>query len=159
MKIDLLFNYQLRIYLSCLEKREGVASKLFDKEDKHVLLWDFDDVELEVVEASLTAIMKRYKLPKIYIVSSSPKRFHAYSFTARTFKEVIHILSATPELDVKYLRLGMVRGYYTLRITPRKNDDFTLVKILDSYVKDEVNPLDVSTSEYMTANKGGHGDA
>ena len=155
MKINFPFNYQLRVYFSRLEKREGIASKVYSKEDKHILLWDFDDSELSKIKKSLRFLQIWYKLSTIYIISSSPGRYHAYCFTSRTFREVINIISATPEIDTKYLRLGMVRGYYTLRISPRNNDRLNLVDKLISNIKPEVNPLDVSISEYLTANKGG----
>ena len=156
MKIIFPFNYQLRVYFSRLEKREGVCSNVYREDDKHILLWDFDDVRLSNIIKTLTAKQIQYKLPTIYIVTSSPKRFHAYCFVSRTFREIIHILSGTPEIDTKYLRLGMVRGYYTLRISSRTTDDFILIKTLSSFVLDEVNPLDISINEYMTTNKGVH---
>ena len=159
MKINLPFNYQLRIYCSQREEREGVASKIFKEEDKHILLWDFDNIKLNIeladIMATLINMQTQYNLPTIYVVSSSPTNYHAYCFTARSFREVIHIISATPQIDVRYLRLGMIRGYYTLRISPRKNDNFQLIEILESNLPDEVNPLDVSVSKYMTINKGG----
>ena len=154
MKINFPLNYQLRLYFSRLEKREGVASKIYKEEDKHILLWDFDNIELPIVIKSLRVLQKLYKLPTIYIVSSSVSNYHAYSFAARTFREVIHIISGTPEIDTMYLRLGLVRGYYTLRVSERKGEIFQLVKILNSVVPDEVNPLDVCVSDYMTINKG-----
>ena len=154
MKINFPFNFQLRVYFSCLEKREGACSKIFGQNDQHIALWDFDDSDLTTIKSSLRLIQLWYKLPKIYIVSSSHERYHAYSFTARSLREVINIISATPEIDTKYLRLGMVRGYYTLRISPRKNDSIKLVEILPSYMPDEVSPLDISINEYLTQNKG-----
>ena len=154
MKINFPFNFQLRVYFSRLEKREGACSKIFGQEDKHIVLWDFDNSELSKIIESLNLIQLWYKLPKIYIVSSSKNRYHAYCFTARTLREVITIISATPEIDTKYLRLGMVRGYYTLRITSRKHDDFKLVETIPSFIPDEVNPLDITIDEYMTINKG-----
>jgi len=155
MIIPLLFNCQLRVYVSRLEKRIGVCSKVYQEKDKHILLWDFDEIGLDDVIASLYCLQETYDLPSIYIVSSSPFRYHAYSFTARTFREVIHILSATPEIDLEYLRLGMARGYYTLRISERKGEAFILLHTLLSLKPDEVSPLDVSVDEYFTMNKGG----
>ena len=155
MKINFPFNFQLRVYFSSLEKREGACSKIFGQEDKHIVLWDFDDSDLTTIQASLKLIQLWYQLPAIYIVSSSPNRFHAYCFTARSLREVITIISATPEIDTKYLRLGMVRGYYTLRISSREHDKFVLIEKLASYIQDEINPLDISINDYMTTNKGG----
>lgn len=146
---------QASFYVKRLEKRTGICSQKETREDKHILLWDFDNKDLGRIMASLTRLLLRYQLPNIYIIESSPQRYHAYSFTARTFRETIHILSDTPEIDLEYLRLGMVRGYYTLRITPRQNDIFKTVKVLASIHKDEIRYDELTINEYLTTNKGG----
>ena len=157
MKVN-IGKLQFRFYVSMLEKRTGVCSQKYGSPFEHMVLWDFDRFELSEIIISLRHIQKKYKLPNIMIVQSSSKgSYHAYSFTARPLREVITVLSDTPEVDMTYLRLGMVRGYYTLRITPRKNDvSFRIVKMLWSKYPDEISPLDVTTNEYLTSNKGGH---
>lgn len=147
---------QIKFFVTILEKRIGACSNIYNSKDEHILMWDFDKAKLRNIIKSLQSVQNIYKLPNIYVVLSSPKSYHAYSFTARKFREIISILSATPEIDMKYLSLGIIRGYYTLRITPRKNDSFKLIKILESSVDDEVNPLDITVNEYLTSNKGGH---
>lgn len=148
---------QLRMYISILEKRTGINSQQYDNSDKHTLLWDFDRVSLSKITKSLMLLQRKYKLPNIMIIQSSVKgSFHAYCFTARTFREVIHILSDTPEIDITYLRLGMVRGYFTLRITPRKNEpNFKVVRTLMSVYPNETNINSMTINEYLTNNKGG----
>ncbi len=157
MKITFPLKYQLRMYFSRLEKRQGACSQIFTDNDKHILLWDFDNTPIGEIEQSLITVQQIYNLPPIYIISSSPYSYHAYCFTARPFREVIHILSAIPQVDLYYLRLGMVRGYYTLRITPRQNDTFQLVKKLPSNIPNEINPLEITLNEYWTINKGTKG--
>lgn len=147
---------QIRFYISLLEKRTGVCSQQFDNPDKHILLWDFDYASLTDIVLSLVAVQLQYHLPNIYIVQSSPDSYHAYCFASRTFREVVEILAATTTIDITYLRLGMVRGYYTLRITSRKNEpNLKTVEVLESSFINEVNPLDVTINEYLTSNKGG----
>lgn len=155
MKIT-ISNYQLRVYFSRLEKRTGVCSQKFGEADSHMLLWDFDNANLSDISNSLYKIQRRYKLPPIYIIQSSPENYHAYCFASRSFREVISILSSTPEIDENYLRLGVVRGYYTLRITPRANEFFHTVKTLFSVNPQEMEYNDITTNEYLTSNKGGH---
>lgn len=154
MIIELPFNFQLRVYFSKQEKREGVCSKIFDKKDEHILLWDFDNIDLFSITNSLEITQQFYNLPTIYVVRTSLNRYHAYCFTARSFRRTVHILSSVPEIDVEYLRLGIVRGYFTLRISERKNETFELAAILKSEFPDETNPLDVTTNEYWTNNRG-----
>jgi len=156
MKI-ILFNYQLRIYILKLEKRIGVNSQKYNDVNKHILMWDFDEASLATIYYSLYTLLKKYRLPTIYIVRSSPKKYHAYCFTARTFLQICHILSDTPKLDIAYFRIGIIRGYFTLRITPRKDEpNFKLVKIIWSIFPNETLPMDITTSTYYTSNKGGN---
>ena len=147
-------NIRLSFYVKMLEKRVGVCSVKDTKEDSHILLWDFDNERLPVITKILFDLQLKYNLPSIYILASSANSYHAYCFTARLFREIIHILSDTSCIDMMYLRLGMVRGYYTLRISKRKADDFKLIKVLPSTYCDEMSPDRVSINEYLTTNKG-----
>lgn len=146
--------YQLRIYLSKLEKRAGICSQSYNKPDKHCLLWDFDNAELEDIKLTLIGIQFIYNLPEIRIIKSSANKYHAYCFCARSLRNVINILSATPQIDMEYLRLGIVRGYFTLRISERNDSEFGLVDILKTGFIDEMSPLDVTVNEYLTSNRG-----
>ena len=148
--------FQIRVYASVLEKRIGICSQKYDKTDSHILLWDFDYMSLSKIVKSLKVIQDTYCLPVIYVIKSSPDSYHAYCFTARTFRETITILSATTTLDITYLRMGIVRGYFTLRISPRKNEPkFKLVRKLWSIYPDEAGYSDMTINEYLTSNKGG----
>jgi len=153
MKIDIFNRYRMSFYISRTEKRYGVCSPLY-KSDKHILLWDFDDTPLIKVIDSLLLVQLSYKLPTIYILESSKNRYHAYCFVSKTLQEIIHILSCTQEIDLEYLRLGMVRGYYTLRFSPRKGETFKLIKTLKSDIPEETSPFDVTINQYYTTNKG-----
>lgn len=146
---------QIKVYFDWLEEREGVCSQHDSGEDKHMLLWDFDDSDLKSITSALQAQQSLYNLPTIYILSSSPNKYHAYCFACRTLREIIHILSATPQIDLQYLRLGMIRGYYTLRITPRENDTFKIVRVLPSMKEIEIEQDSITINKYLTANKGG----
>lgn len=155
MKINLLFNTELNIYFNRLYKRQGVCSQKFNEPARHITIWDFDEASYNDIVRSLKRVQRKYNMPTIYIVTSSVNHYHAYSFTSRTLKDVIHILSDTEFICDTYLRLGMVRGYYTLRISPRKNECMLLVSRLISDKPDEMLPSEVTISEYITYNKGG----
>lgn len=159
MIINLPYNYELKVYLNKLEKRVGICSNNIDiKKDEHCLLWDFDETSLENIHNCLKHIQQQFRLPDIYIVESSPHNYHAYSFTARPFLRTIHILSGTPFIDSAYLRMGVVRGYFTLRISKRHNKNIKFIECLESSFPNEMNPLDLTTNEYLTSNKGEHND-
>ena len=147
---------QLNFYANILEERTGICSQKYTDSSKHILLWDFDNGTLSKIISELKKLQIKYKLPKIYIIESSVNSYHAYCFVSRSFRETIHILSDTSIIDMVYLRLGMVRGYYTLRITPRRNDKFRLVKVLKSAHLQEMDFSDTTINKYLTSNKGGH---
>lgn len=134
-----------------LESRKGVCSKNLET-DKHILLWDFDDDNLGLIASELHEIQRIYKLPKIYIFQSSAGHYHAYSFCSRLFREIVHILSATKTIDIEYLRLGMIRGYYTLRFTPKKGEKIHRIGEIDSIYPNEMSPDSVTINEYFTTN-------
>ncbi len=152
--------WELRLYGSKLEKRIGICSVTDIDREKHALLFDFDETELSIIVNYLTALITKYNLPSIYVFESSPNNYHAYSFCGRSFREVVHILTDVPNIDMKYVSMGIVRGYFTLRISPRGNDlfGFQLVAVLPSMKENEINPLDLTVNAYLTSNKGKKGD-
>ena len=149
----------LRVYLSWQQKRTGVCSMVFNDSKYHMLLWDFDEKDIEKIEDELLATMIVFHLPTIYIISSSPNHYHAYCFARRLLCETIHILSGVSSIDLAYLRLGATRGYFTLRISPRQDAAFFRVAEIKSKYPDEISPYDVTVNEYLTSNKGGKTNA
>ena len=127
----------------------------YEGRDKHALFWDFDDAgNLESVCNDLLYVQEKYQLPSIYIVESSEGKYHAYCFTARPFKETIHIISDSKLVDEMFLRLGCARGYWTLRINKRTERDLIPILILASSIDAEQSPISLSISDFITSNKG-----
>jgi hypothetical protein len=109
----------------------GVNSILPD--GKHILMWDFDDASLAQVKANLAEVALRYKLPNIYILNSGlPNHYMAYCLKRVTWQKAVEILAATKGICVTYLRFGVFRGKFTLRITPKDGRRIRLVCILKS---------------------------
>lgn len=154
MDIKLSKKLRLKIYLDRLEKRDGVCSQVFNEKDNHMLIWDFDNAELEDILNGLNLVQFQYCLPTIYIIESSPQKYHAYCFAKRSLQQTINILSGTEKIDLNYLRMGTARGYFTLRISQRKNDKFRLAGMVKSYIPNEIEPFDITVNEYFTSNKG-----
>lgn len=158
MQIDIMKKYRVYfrkpVAIYPIAKRTGVCSKNYET-DKHILLWDFDDTNFDFVELELNRLMRKYELPQIYILQSSENHYHAYCFASRTFQQVIHILSETKSLDFEYLRLGIVRGYYTLRFSDKENSKMRLMETLPSSFLEEMSMDDVTINEYFTTNIGG----
>lgn len=158
MKIRLLGDYEIEVNFRFRQqaRRLGVNSNSFREPDRHMIIWDFDSVDdLRDCIDNLKMIQSTYDLPTIYLVESSVRKYHAYCFAKRTFKELLHILSGTPMICEDYLRIGAIRGYYTLRISEREGEQFRLVTTLASDIEPEMLPSECSLSDYLTYNKGG----
>jgi len=112
----------IRIHLSASVQRttqvEGINSNLPD--GRHILLWDFDDNDINNVIDTMRDIQTRESLSNVYIVESSAKHYHALCFTPVSLTDAIIILSTTPDIDKNFVRIGLMRGFWTLRISPRR---------------------------------------
>jgi len=143
------------IYVHLLVRRvydvTGINSKLED--GRHILLWDFDEKPLDLISAELEAIQAKHCLSAIYIVNTGLEDYyHAYCFTALDWVKCREIIASTPTVDRIFLALGIMRGYFTLRISPKRNRKFKLAKVLESSVEPEVNPYSLgSFEEYFTS--------
>lgn len=147
-KYKIQFNFHLSV--KKVELRHGLCSKV-NYCNSHVVLWDFDNSELNDIKIELKRLQNKYNLSTIYILQSSEKNYHAYCFTPCDFTEVIHILSETRFIDKVYLRLGVARGYYTLRYSDKNNYK---IKLIDSIVSSNkaISAHDITTNEYYTTN-------
>ena len=135
--------WRFYIALSHSVKVEGVNSKL--PNGRHFLMWDFDNVGEDDVKSALLSVQKRFKLSKIYLVNTGlPNYWHSYCFKAVSYPKCLLILASTRYLDQVYFKIGCIRGYFTLRYSPKKSRDFTPAQILPSPVKEDVNPFELS---------------
>ena len=136
----------LRFYLAASLRRirevTGVNSQI--DPETHFLMWDFDDVPLEIVEESLLSIQKMFSLPAISIVKTKENGYHGYCFKACTFLEARGILGFTPNIDRHYLAAGCGRGYFTLRFTDVDGREFKHVKTLPSEETPDLDFKDVN---------------
>jgi hypothetical protein len=116
----------------------GVNSTLPD--GKHFIIWDFDNVTEEKLAEALSLIQLAYSLPQLYILETgTPGHYHAYCFKTVSWSKLIQIYLATPYLDKGFLQVGFLRGYYTLRISPKNNKSIGLVRVLMSNTPETVD--------------------
>lgn len=100
------------------QRVKGICSQI--GEDGHFLMWDFDDISEVLVRRSLRLVQEQYQLPPIYLLQTSDaNKYHAYCFDVHDFPGVVEVLASTPGIDLHYLAIGILRGYFTLRITPK----------------------------------------
>lgn len=124
---------------------------------KHFLMWDFDEAPLALVMLSLMETQEKYKLPEMHLLSTGkPGSYHAYCFKSCTFRQARTILSDTASIDTKYLGLGMIRGFFTLRYTDVPGREFGPIGLLESAVKPDLEPEQANCFVMYTKKEGAH---
>ncbi len=137
------FNHRFHISFEKVEQVTGVNSNLDEK--THFLMWDFDNIPLSLVIESLENVQDMYQLPSISIVSTGKLGgYHAYCFQGCNFRYARTILASTANIDLKYLALGIMRGYFTLRFTDVKGREFEKVWDLPSKIPANCSYKDVN---------------
>jgi len=147
-------SFHLFVALSRQVTVKGINSKI-ENSDEHVLFWDFDNVSLRDVYASLKEVQEKFHLGNIVVIDTGLDGYwHAYSFCRYSWPSVLHILASTKHLDSTFFKIGVIRGYFTLRITAKKYRGFTYVTKLYGHQKDNVLPEQLeSVIEYRTKRK------
>ena len=143
------------IHLSLLAQRQVKVLGINSKIDaiQHILMWDFDGKDVHEVRAALIEIRNAYNLPQIHMVNGGhPLSFHAYCFDRHSFREASGIIAMTRNVDKDFVAFGILRGYFTLRITPKGNRHFLDGSLTIKGLRDEnVSPSELtSISEYWT---------
>ena len=154
MKIE-IGSYRVRISFSFnkLVSVEGINSSIGDK---HILLWDFDGIENDTqfykMCDNLRTVQHHFSLPKIHIIQSSKSHYHAYCFFLQDIANTMFVMSKTQGIDWTFFKLGVIRGYWTLRITPKKQDEkFEYVRCLPSFFSEDVECFEaLNVVKYVT---------
>jgi hypothetical protein len=124
-------HYRFTVALIRFESTYGLNSKLAD--GNHVLMWDFDGVGSDIVIDGLRYAQKRFQLPNIYLFGSSPPNHYLALCLQRTpWVEVVHIITSIPIIDSQWLRGGVSRQYFTIRIGMKRGNIPILLKVLRS---------------------------
>jgi len=135
-------DWRFYISLKRVTKRTGVNSRLDD--GNHFLMWDFDATPEGKVIESLAAVQERFQLSNIYLMGTGVTGYyHAYCFTRRSWADTLYILASTERLDEMYFRIGVIRGYFTLRISGKQGETMNGVCCLASGVPETVDPANI----------------
>lgn len=124
----------LRFTFSCarITRVIGVNSEL--KDGNHILMWDFDDTPLDLVEAALRKVQARYWLSDIIILrTKEPDSYNAWCFTRVPWERAVEIIAATQGVDWGFFRYSVWRYHFTLRTTPKNGRDSKVVARLEGY--------------------------
>ncbi|GAH81032.1 unnamed protein product [marine sediment metagenome] len=145
-----LKGWRLYIGISHSVKVKGVNSNLPD--GRHILMWDFDNVEGEDVINQLLYVQDRFKLSRIFLLNTGlDGHWHAYCFKAKSWANLLHILASTEGLDQTFFKIGIIRGFFTLRYSKKEGRGFIPAIILPSRVQEDIDPFeDLVGCEFWT---------
>uniref|UniRef100_A0A6H1ZY86 Uncharacterized protein n=1 Tax=viral metagenome TaxID=1070528 RepID=A0A6H1ZY86_9ZZZZ len=138
---------------------KGVNSLLPD--NRHILLWDFDNTTLGDITQELTSVQNTYKLPNIYVIETRKPNakdvnmlsdneiialaklnqlgnYNAYCFKAHDWRKTVEIIAYTRGVDWNYFKWGVFRKRFTLRVTPKESRRSKLIAVLPSPMKEDV---------------------
>ena len=133
-----LCHWRITFTIAPVTNVTGVNSNLPD--GHHIIMWDFDNIPLNVVQAELTIIQSLYDLPNIYILNTGkPKHYIAYCFAKCTWRLTVEIVAATPHVDPNFFKYGVYREHWTLRVTPKEGRKPKLAALLYSKVPEEAS--------------------
>lgn len=120
----------------------GVNSRL--PNGNHILMWDFDDVKLMDVIDALNEQQKRYNLSQIYILETTPnKNYIAYCFTTAPFFDACKVIITTRGVCRNFVKFGVIRGHFTLRVSPKCGRKPKLVTVIPSLYPPDVTVKDL----------------
>jgi len=141
LKLNLPFNTSLSIWFQKVDKVLGVNSRIGKREDdKHILLWDFDNNNINEIVEELKWIQEEYNLSDIFICADNKyKSYKAFCFKQFSFWEMIGILYDTDFIDKNFYRWTVRKGQATMRIS-RKDDRINLYLIHCIYSRYEKQP-------------------
>ena len=135
---------RLTLTIARIAKVIGVNSELED--GRHILMWDFDDVPLDVVVESLKKVQARYLLSDIHICrTKEPHNYIAYCFSSQEWRTACEIVAQTPNVDWQFFRFGVYRGHFTLRVTPKGDRQIVFATRLGGYSLEDCKPEDLKS--------------
>lgn len=145
----------LRLTFTCarIVKVGGFNSLLTD--GNHILMWDFDDKSLSIVETYLKIVQDYYELPKIYILETrKDSSYIAYCFKRLRWRKAVVIVASTGGVDWNFLKYGVYRDKFTLRVTDKGHGLPDCVSVLESDVPEDATIDDLATwVKYETLKK------
>ena len=111
----LVFGRRITFTFAPVTNVMGVNSNL--SEGDHILMWDFDETNLDNVVKSLHQVQFKYDLPNIYVLETKEgENFIAYCFKRVTLRTAVEIIASTRGVDWNFLKYGVYRGHFTLRV-------------------------------------------
>ena len=132
-----LRHHRFNLNVFKVQDLKGVHSLV--KDDLHIPMWDFDDTTLEQIVHELLIVQSAFGLSKIYILDSGrPRHFIAYCLKRFPIRRIIQMVVATEGVCWFFLKFGILREKFTLRISAKHGRIPKCIKVLDSHVPEDV---------------------
>ena len=127
---DIAFFMMLARY----QKIEGINSQVNGNNNKHIILWDFDYIDLEEIKKSLLRVQKLNSLSNIYIYSDNGKSFHAECDTIVSFRRLLSIYIQTDHLDYDFFKYCVLNRKSVLRTSRKEGrEQLKLIDVLQTF--------------------------
>ncbi len=140
------------------ERILGITSRLDN--GPHVLMWDFDGVDLVDVETAIRYVQEILHVGTVHVFTSGqPQHFHAYALYRFDWPFVIRVLAITPFVDTAWFKFSVMRDYCTLRFSDKDDRAISFIESLEAadYHLKPVHPSELKLVVYYTTDARNHG--
>jgi len=139
-----IFNWRFNFTFAPVTNVTGVNSTLSN--GYHVTMWDFDNIKLDCVKVALRTVQIQFKLSNIYILNTgTPDHYIAYCFQSASWERSVSIVASTAMVDRNFLKYGVYRERWTLRVSPKEGRKPKLIAILESPVPETATIADLKS--------------
>jgi hypothetical protein len=122
----------------------GVNSTL--ENGRHILMWDFDNKNCQEVYHALRETQLAYGLPDIIMLESkSDKNYLAYCFKQVDWIDAVRIVANTALVDYNFLKFGVYRHHFTLRVSPKLGRQIHFHSLISSMVRPDCTQDDLTS--------------
>jgi hypothetical protein len=128
----LLNKFNIYFYFDRIEKLEGITSQV--EFNKHMVFWDFDNMDKRKVYNSLRDVQDKYDLSDIYVYSDNGISFRAICFKIVTLETLLRIIIDTNGVDMGFIKYTASRSKATIRLSNKEGrDNQSLAFIVPSF--------------------------
>ena len=121
LSINIPFNHKMIFRVVRVQLVDGLNSTVDPDNDKHIIMWDFDDSKLKELIDMLQCVQVVYELSDIYIYhDGKDKSYRAICFDIVPFNKLMVILLTTEGVDKDFIKWTMSKGYATQRISCKR---------------------------------------
>lgn len=114
------------------------------RKGKFIPVWDLDSAPLGSVISNLYDTQVLFRLPRIYVLRSSrPNNYLAYCFKQCDWSKCVAVIAFTKGLDMQFLKYGVARTKFTLRVSKKHGQSPICVYTLDSGYKEDCTAKDM----------------